>query len=247
MAELDPMDRVVIVTGASKGKCHVVAIARSEKLLQDLEQSYHETGRLITLRGDVADPKFCGQIADETMSRWGRVDGLIVNHGVLAPVKRISESFVAEWKEIFDINVFGTLALIKACLPFLKHNQGRIILCSSGASVNAYASWGAYGASKAVLNHLALTLAVEEPEITTIAIRPGVVDTDMQKEIRESHHDKMDEKDTKKFADLHRTGGLLEPEQPGHVMAKLALDGPKDLNGKLLNWNDVELDALQGH
>lgn len=47
------------------------------------------------------------------MSRWGRVDGLIVNHGVLDPVKKISESFVAEWKEAFDINFFGSLALVR--------------------------------------------------------------------------------------------------------------------------------------
>ncbi|KAI9688742.1 MAG: hypothetical protein M1822_001099 [Bathelium mastoideum] len=181
------------------------------------------------------------------MSRWGRVDGLVVNHGVLDPVKRISESFVAEWKEAFDINVFGSLALIKTCLPFLKHSRGRIILCSSGAALEKYATWGAYGAAKAVLNHLTGTLAVEESDIITVAIRPGVVDTDMQRNIREKHHDKMDAKDTKKFQDLHSSGGLLKPEQPGNVMARLALEATPDLSGRFISWQDPELKAYQDH
>lgn len=109
------------------------------------------------------------------------------------------------------------------------------MLCSSGAATNAYSTWGAYGASKAALNHLALTLATEEPSLTTISIRPGVVDTDMQKSIREIHHESMDEKDRAKFAELKETGGLLKPEQPGHVMARLVLDAPNELNGQFLS------------
>ena len=58
-------------------------------------------------------------------------------------------------------------------------------MVSSGAAVNAYTGWGMYGAAKAAMNHLALTLSTEEPDVTTMAIRPGVVDTEMQREIRE--------------------------------------------------------------
>jgi len=116
----------------------------------------------------------------------------------------------------------------------LSQSQGKIILTSSGAAVNACAAWGAYGASKAVLNHLALTLAVEEPEVTTIALRPGTVDTEMQRELREIHHTTMDKNDVAKFASLKSDGKLLRPDQPGHVIAKLALDAPKTLNGRFL-------------
>jgi len=100
--------------------------------------------------------------------------------------------------------------------------------------VNAYSTWGAYGASKAVLNHLALTLSVEEPDVTTVSIRPGTVDTEMQRELREVHHKAMDTKDAEKFAGLKVSGRLLKPEQPGHVMARLALDAPKELSGRFL-------------
>ena len=56
------------------------------------------------------------------------------------------------------------------------------------------------------MNHLALTLKVEEPTITTIAIRPGVVDTEMQRELREVYHEKMDKKDKEKFVGAKANG-----------------------------------------
>lgn len=124
--------------------------------------------------------------------------------------------------------------MVQAAIPHLRKTKGSIVLVSSGAAAGAYSTWGAYGASKAVLNHLAMTLAVEEPDITTISIRPGVVDTEMQREIREVHHTSMDKKDVEKFAGLKTNGGLVKPEQPGNVMAKLAVQASKDLSGKFL-------------
>lgn len=70
--------------------------------------------------------------------------------------------------------------------------------------------------------------------MTCIAIRPGVVDTEMQREIREVHGPRMQEQDVARFHKLHEEGGLLRPEQPGHVIAKLAVDGPKELSGRFL-------------
>ena len=84
------------------------------------------------------------------------------------------------------------------------------------------------------MNHLALTLGAEEPDVTTVAIRPGVVNTEMQRVVREEHSASMQEKDVAKFLQLHKDGALLRPEQPGHVIAKLALEGPKELSGKFL-------------
>ena len=135
--------------------------------------------------------------------------------------------------------------MAKASLPELRKTKGRLIFVSSGAAVGAYTTWGAYGSAKAAMNHLAMTLAVEEKDVTTMSIRPGVVDTEMQQSIREKHNNAMDEKDAKKFAELKATGGLLKPEQPGHVLAKLVLDAPIELSGKFVTWNAEELSAFQ--
>jgi NAD(P)-dependent dehydrogenase (short-subunit alcohol dehydrogenase family) len=83
------------------------------------------------------------------------------------------------------------------------------------------------------MNNLGLTLSVEEPDITSVAIRPGVVDTDMQKDVR-GHADVMDARDAEKFRTLHETGKTLRPEQPGNVIARLAVGAEQELSGKFL-------------
>lgn len=107
-------------------------------------------------------------------------------------------------------------------------------MTSSGASVRAPGTWGAYGAGKAAMNSFGSTLAAEEPDITTLCIAPGMVDTDMQKELRDVHLSSMKAEDAARFYDAHRGGTLLKPEQPGNVMARLVLDPPKELSGKYL-------------
>ena len=174
-------------------------------------------------------------------SRFGRLDALILNHGALDPVKKIADSTPEEWRAAYDINVFSAVGMVQAALPFLRQSRGRIVITSSGAATGAYQGWGAYGSGKAVLNHLALTLSVEEPDVTTVSIRPGVVDTEMQRAIREEHNQAMSASDQAKFQGLHKEGKLVRPEQPGGVIANLAVRGEKELSGKFLSWDDASL------
>jgi len=110
------------------------------------------------------------------------------------------------------------------------------VLCSSGAAVKGTSTWGCYSATKGALNNLALTLAQEEPDITTLAVRPGVVDTEMQSSMAKLHHGKMDQNDAARFRQMKSDGQFLRPEQPGNVMARLAMNGPIALNGKFLRY-----------
>lgn len=84
------------------------------------------------------------------------------------------------------------------------------------------------------MNHLAKTMKVEEPLITTVSIRPGVVDTNMQRDIREIHLSHMDPKDQEKFTTAKTSGSLLPPSAPGNVMARLVLDAKPELSGLFL-------------
>lgn len=81
---------------------------------------------------------------------------------------------------------------------------------------------------------LAQQVAAEEPDVMAFAVRPGVVDTDMQRELREVHAAVMDEKDNAKFRGLYENKTILRPEQPGHVMAQLALNPDSALTGQYL-------------
>lgn len=122
----------------------------------------------------------------------------------------------------------------KAALPALRESKGRIIFTSSGAAVSGYHSWGLYGATKAAMNHLALTLSTEEPDVTSVSVRPGMVDTEMQREIREEHQTNMPPEAYKKFDEAHKNAKLLKPEVPGHIIARLVLDAPKKLSGRFI-------------
>jgi NAD(P)-dependent dehydrogenase (short-subunit alcohol dehydrogenase family) len=88
---------------------------------------------------------------------------------------------------------------------------------------------------------VAATLGVEEPDVTTVSVRPGVVDTEMQRAIREEHNVAMSSGDQEKFHGLHREGKLVRPEQPGGVIANLAVRGERGLSGKFLSWDDESL------
>jgi len=235
-----------------KESCNIVLVARNGDELQKLQNEYPD--RVAYLTGDLADTNLCEKTIDLALTRWGRLDGLIVNHGRLDPVEKILDVNIDDWKTTFDVNVFSAVALVesipwhaqglvgshnaqvKHAIPALRESGGRIILTSSGAAVGVYQGWGAYGASKAVLNYLAQQLAVEEPRIVAVAIRPGTVNTDMQRDIRDVYGKKMDMSDAKKFNDLHETGKLLEPELPGHVIAKLAMRAPDSIRGRFLKY-----------
>jgi NAD(P)-dependent dehydrogenase (short-subunit alcohol dehydrogenase family) len=252
---MSPTPKTIILTGASRGiglaiahyllkrSNNLVLVARSEQPLRELEQQYKD--QVAVLAGDLADFSLGEKAVALAQEKFHSLDGLIVNHGVLDPVKRVANSSADAWRSAFDVNFFSAVAMTQAALPALRKSKGTILFTSSGAASNAYPTWGAYGASKAAMNHLAMTLGSEEKEVTTISVRPGVVDTEMQRDIREKHNNEMDEQDAARFAELKATGGLLKPEQPGHVMAKLVLEAPKELTGKFLSWNAEELKAFQ--
>lgn len=107
---------------------------------------------------------------------------------------------------------------------------------SSGAATKSYTAWAAYGSSKAAVNSISTHLAVEEPDITSVAIAPGRVDTDMQSVVRSAGKDVMDKAQYDNFVDAYRQGNLLKPEQPGHVIAKFVAQPRKDLSGNFLKY-----------
>lgn len=90
------------------------------------------------------------------------------------------------------------------------------------------------------MNSLAQHIAVEEPLIATVSVGPGRVDTDMQKEIRETGK-AMDGETHKDFVAVFEKGGLNKPEWPGHVIAKLAVEAKPELHGEYYNWNSAQL------
>jgi NAD(P)-dependent dehydrogenase (short-subunit alcohol dehydrogenase family) len=83
---------------------------------------------------------------------------------------------------VLAVNVVGPQALIRSLLPRLRASGGTVINLSSDAAVEPYETWGAYGASKAALDHLSAILAAEEPDIRVYAVDPGDMRTAMHQD-----------------------------------------------------------------
>ncbi|KAK2732963.1 hypothetical protein FQN57_002332 [Myotisia sp. PD_48] len=250
------MGKTIIVTGASRGlgwaiaeclltapqPCNVVAVARNGGPLQELKNKY---GNLVEiLPGDATDTPTAREAVALALKSYGRLDGLILNHGVLEPVTRLEQTDVEQWKKAYDVNLFSLVEFVKQAIPHLRLARGKVIFISSGSSVGPVTAWGMYGSSKAAMNHLNMTLAHEEPEITSISIRPGMVDTKMQEELRSQHVNALGPKDSVRFISAHAEGRLLDPELPGGVIAKLAANAPIELSGKFISWNDPTVSSV---
>ncbi|CAG8438961.1 5769_t:CDS:2 [Ambispora leptoticha] len=246
----------IIVTGASRGlgravalhsikhfNSNVLAIARSEKDLNSLksqvENEFGHKGRLEFVVGDVTDSSVVDAAVKQCLSSWGRLDGIVANAGVLEPIGTIANTKLEDWKRHFDVNFFSIISFLQNAIPHLRESKGRVIAIASGAASYAYYGWGAYCTSKAALNSLISNLAVEEPDITSIAVRPGVMDTPMQKLVRAEH---MLKEDYDKFVSLYENKTLVNPEEPAYVISGLVTGQPsKELNGKFYSWDDPEL------
>jgi len=121
---------------------------------------------------------------------------------------------------------------LKYAIPELRKSKGCVVWVSSGAAMNPYVAWAAYGSSKAALHSIATHLAIEEPDICSVSIQPGRVDTDLQKTIREQGQASMDSNAHAGFVDDFNSGRLLKPEVPAAVMARVVTAPQWEWNGR---------------
>ncbi|KAJ1660297.1 putative secondary metabolism biosynthetic enzyme [Dispira simplex] len=254
---------VIIVTGASRGLglatvrqalklgSHVVGTARSETRLQAIADEFpyrpeqpSQPG-FTYVAGDLCDPKVCQQVVEKVTTQFGGLDGVVHNAGIIEPIARISDVNIEEWRHQYDINILAVVQLTQLTLSLLRASRGRVIMVGSGAANNAYVGWSAYCTAKAALAQFTACLASEEPTLTVLNIAPGVIDTDMQKAIREKHQHAMDPAQYTKFLSLKASGTIVQPESPGYVLATLALRADPGLTGSVLKWNDEQLADYQ--
>ena len=91
---------------------NVVVLARSKVPLEDLRSKYSEKVRVMA--GDMADFSSGKKAAEFTMKEFGQIDGLVLNHGTLPPVTRVSDSNAEDWRHNFDVNFFSCVAFVSS-------------------------------------------------------------------------------------------------------------------------------------
>ena len=133
--------------------------------------------------GDIADPDHRSHLVAQ-VNRWGTLDLLVNNASALGPtpLRPLRALSSGQLGDVLAVNVTGPFALTAALLPALARAHGTVVAISSDAAVEHYPHWGAYGASKAALDHLMLTFGVENLDIACYAVDPGDMRTQMQQD-----------------------------------------------------------------
>ena len=189
------MKRTTLITGASKGLGRTLAgflagqgdelilTARSAAELEAAAADMRrENPAVHTLPGDVADPAHRAALVRKAAEAGG-LDLLINNASALgpSPLASLIDLPAEEFRRILEVNVIAPLGLIREALPHLKTPGALIVNLSSDAALGGYEGWGGYGASKAALDLVTLTLANElrPAGIGVISVDPGDLNTEM--------------------------------------------------------------------
>lgn len=189
-------NRVALVTGASRGigraaalslakeGAHVVAVARTVGGLEELDDEIQNAGGAATLVPlDLKDGEGIDRMGAALFERWGKLDALLGNAGVLGQVTPLAHMPPPIWDELMAVNITANWRLIRSLDPLLRQSDaGRALFISSGVARVHLPFFGGYAVSKAALESMVLTYA-EECKGTAVKVNlfnPGPTRTRMR-------------------------------------------------------------------
>ena len=189
-------DKVILITGASRGIGKAVAIAtakagaqllitgRTIGALEELDDKIKEIGGKATIvELDMTDHAAMPRLAHAIDKRWGRLDGLVANAATLGPLSPMSHIDSKVWENIIDVNLTAQWHLISAMEALLiAAPAGRVVLVSSGAAEGIKPFWGPYAVSKAGLEAMGRVWAgeTEQTNLRINILNPGGTATQMR-------------------------------------------------------------------
>ncbi|SNT18496.1 NAD(P)-dependent dehydrogenase, short-chain alcohol dehydrogenase family [Noviherbaspirillum humi] len=223
-----------ILTGHSRGLgaaiCHELlsrdipvlglarhALARPGRNAELLEQVAIDLADGATLAGWLAAGELARRLAGCTRLL------LINNAGLVQPVGPLGVQDPAAVARAVSVNVAAPLMLADAVCAQSGVQEVRVLHVSSGAGRNAYPGWSIYCATKAALDHHARAAALDgSPALRICSLAPGVIDTDMQAEIRATPAQRFPLRE--RFENLKRDGALTSPQQCAGALVNFLLD-----------------------
>ena len=184
--------KVALITGGSRGIGRAIAelfmkegaeVVITSKNQKQLQQTSQEIGNSFFVVGDVRNENDVKNVIDKTIKKFGRIDILVNNVGVLPKMKPLDKITEKEWNEIIDVNLSSHFRFTKYVIPQMKKNGGSIINISSDAGLKAFENFcaDAYTAAKAGIMILTKSWALEyaKNNIRVNCVCAAVVDTDM--------------------------------------------------------------------
>jgi NAD(P)-dependent dehydrogenase (short-subunit alcohol dehydrogenase family) len=184
---------IALVTGASRGigaatavelarlGAHVVITARTQGGIEETDDAIRAIGGGATLLPlDLAEGDQIDAIGPSIHQRFGRLDVLVHNAGSLGRLTPVAHILPNDWADVIAVNLTAAWHLIRTCDPLLRNaSDGRAVFVTDERARTPKAYWGAYGATKAGMEHLVLTWA-DEVKTTRLRVNlfdPGVVGT----------------------------------------------------------------------
>lgn len=194
-------DQVALITGASRGLGRALAVefarqgaslvinsrVNSVEALRETEALVRALNApVLSVVADVSDRADVERLTGEALARFGRVDVLVNNASALGPTPMpfLADTSIEEFKDVLRTNVTGPFMLTRALVgQMLARGNGSIINVSSDAGAVGYPTWGAYGVSKAALDHLTRVWAaeLEGTGVRINSVDPGDMDTAMKR------------------------------------------------------------------
>jgi len=188
--------RIALITGASRGigravalrfakeGAHVILVAKTVGALEEIDDEIQAMGGSATLVPmNLREFDKIDQMGQALFERFGKIDILVGNAGVLGDLTPMAHLKVKMWNEVMDVNVTANWRLIRSMEPLLKQSDaGRAIFLSSGTTKGPRAFWAAYAVSKAALENMVQTWAMElgKTNIKANLIDPGATRTRMR-------------------------------------------------------------------
>lgn len=184
-------DKVAVVSGIGPGMGRDISLAfarhgadvallgRTQQKLESVAAEVEAEGRrAVTFVCDIADEDACTKAAAAVVGELGRLDVLVNNAFHAGDAKSFMDADFAQWREVMDVNLFGSLAITRACVPHLEASgDGRVVMINTMSVQRIQARWGSYAASKGALATVTKTLAQElgAKGIRVNAVHPGYI------------------------------------------------------------------------
>jgi NAD(P)-dependent dehydrogenase (short-subunit alcohol dehydrogenase family) len=223
----------------------VVLTARTESEIEETADRIRaDGGSARAFPADVSDWDSLCRLAEETERVFGAPQIVLANAGIVEPTGDSWEVAPHAWAENISINLTGAFYTVRAFLPqMVDRDTGTLIFTSSGAATHSIPGWSAYCAAKAGVDHLVGNLAAEIDQrglsLRVHAFYPGVVDTSMQKRIRQKSEKKFPL--VEKYRRYHREGVLRPPEEPAALVWWLATPMAARFHGQPVSIDDPSI------
>ncbi|MGI9533521.1 MAG: SDR family NAD(P)-dependent oxidoreductase [Thermodesulfobacteriota bacterium] len=240
--------KVALITGGSLGLgkatahlfaqegANVVITGRTEKTLVEKVSKAKEAGHEIShLVSDVSKESDCREAVDFTIDKYGKIDILFNNAGILG-TGLTHETDIEYWDKIFDINVKGTFMMSKFTIPHMLENGGGCIVNNSSIlGLKAVPGVAAYNATKGAITQLTRSMALDyaTQNIRVNAICPGTISTPMVEGLLDGFPDR--EAGEELFKSFHPMGRFGTPEEIANAVLFLCDDSVKFMTGTMLS------------